>query len=312
MAGIVEMATTFNTPNYVGTLFQITPSDTPFLSAVGGLTGGRQVDQKLFEWQSYNLRDPENPDNLEGQDAPQARHRVRRNIQNVVQIFHDAVDVSYTRQAATGQREGLPGVNPVANEMQWQTEQSIKQLARDIEVVFLTGDYAVPADNTAARKTQGILGAIETNVVDNGGVDALTEEHVLDLMQSVWESGGIQEQEAATLMTGARLKRALTTIFITDKNYTEETRNVAGVNVQTVETDFGRINVMLNRYMPTDELALVSLDVCVPCFLLIPGKGFLFWEDLAKIGASDRSQVYGEIGLEYGAEIQHGRIVGIG
>lgn len=318
MSGIIGQGTTFNLPNYVGPLFQVTPSDTPFLSAIGGLTGGRQADQKEFGWQTYDLRDPENPDNLEGQDAPTARARVRQEVKNVVQIFHDAVEVSYTKQAATGQRDGLTGNNPVGNEMDWQVEQALKQLARDIEFTFIRGQYALPSDNTSPRKTRGILEAITTNVIQKPTdettgepTEGLTEADVLDLMQSVWESGGIQEQETATLMCNAGVKRQLTDIFITQKNYNEESRNVAGVSVQTIETDFGRVNIMLNRYMPTTQLAVVSLDVCAPRFLLIPGKGFLFEEPLAKTGASDKSQIYGEIGLEYGAEIQHGKIENI-
>lgn len=318
MPGITGQGTTFNMPNYVGELFQVTPSDTPLLSSIGGLTGGKQVDQKKFEWQSFDLRDPKNPSNLEGQNAPEATARTRNNVDNTVQIFHEAVEVTYTKQAATGQRNGLPGSNPVQNEMSWQVEQHLKQLARDIEYTFIRGTYAYPGDNSTARKTRGLMEAIVTNVIQKS-VDAtsglpdtqLTEKEVLDLMQKIWQSGGIQEQETATLVANAGVKRQLSKIFITDKNYKEVSRSVGGVNLQTFETDFGRINIMLNRYMPSDQLGVASLDVVQPCFLQIPGKGFLFEEPLAKIGASDRSQIYGEIGLEYGAEIQHGKIENI-
>lgn len=315
MPGITGMGTTFNLPNYVGELFQITPSDTPLLSAIGGLTGGKQADQKLFEWQTFDLKAPSIPAHLEGQNAPTATARTRQNIQNVVQIFHEAVEVSYTKQAATGQRNGLPGNNPVNDEMSWQVMQHLKQLARDIEYTFINGTYALPADNATARKTRGLLQAIATNVValdgGSGAAKALAEGDVLDLMQSVWTNGGIQEAEAATLICNAGVKRQLTKIFVTDKGYKEQSRNVAGVSVQTIETDFGRVNIMLNRYMPTNQLAVASLDVVAPVFLMIPGKGFLFEEPLAKVGAKDHSQIYGEIGLEYGWEGQHGKITNI-
>jgi hypothetical protein len=65
---------------------------------------------------------------------------------------------------------------------------------------------------------------------------------------------------------------------------------------------------MLNRHMPATDLACLSLEECAPRFLPIPGKGFLFQEDLAKVGAADRTQIYGEIGLEYGLETHHGKI----
>lgn len=134
---------------------------------------------------------------------------------------------------------------------------------------------------------------------------------VLDLLQKVWTSGGIQVSETATLMCGAWQKRMLTAEFITKKNYREQTRNVAGVSVTTIETDFGTLNVMLNRYMPSDAVEVGSLDQCAPVLLETPGKGFLFSEPLAKTGSVDKAQIYGEIGLENGPENAHGKITGL-
>jgi hypothetical protein len=48
-----------------------------------------------------------------------------------------------------------------------------------------------------------------------------------------------------------------------------------------------------------------------PVFLNTPGKGVFFEEALAKTGASDDVQIYGEIGLEYGSERSHGLLKGL-
>lgn len=90
-----------------------------------------------------------------------------------------------------------------------------------------------------------------------------------------------------------------------------QSRNVAGVNLQTLETDFGRLNLMLNRYMPDDEVAIVSLEELAPVILEIPGKGFLFEEDLAKTGSAERKQLYGEVGLKTGNERKHAKITNL-
>ncbi|USY19719.1 DUF5309 domain-containing protein [Nocardiopsis exhalans] len=324
MPGITGMGTTFNLPNYVGELFSVSPEDTPFLAAIGGLTGGRPANATHFTWSGYDLRDAsETRQRTEGADAPTAEGRARFGVMNVVEIHQETVETSYTKQAATGQFgdlganhpnvEGLSGVNAITDEHGWQIAQALKQVARDVEMSFIRGTYNDPGTNATARRTRGILEAIETNVIDadDTGAQPLTEAMVLDLLQDVWESGGISESETATLMTGAAQKRALSTIFITDKNYQESTRNVGGVNVQTIETDFGRLNLLLDRWMPADQLAVVSLEQCAPRFLPVPGKGFLFQEELAKTGASDRTQIYGEIGLEYGNEKTHGKIINL-
>lgn len=313
MSGITGMGTTFNLPNFVGELFELTPSDTPFLSAIGGLTGGEQTTATEFQWQTYDLRDAAQNTRVEGATAPGGESRVRVAASNIVQIHQEAVDISYTKQAAVGNLSGLniPGGNPVQDELNWQITVMLKQIARDVEYSFIRGTYHKPSDNTTARKTRGILAAITTNVITNAEPADLTEKMVLDLMQKVWDNGGIKESETATLMVNSSLKRALSKIFITDKSYGEQTRNVGGINLQTIETDFGRVNVMLNRNMPADQLVVVSMEACAPVFLLIPGKGHMFVEELAKVGANTNYQIYGEIGLKYGNEITHGKITNV-
>jgi hypothetical protein len=388
MAGITGQGDTFDLPNYVGDLFEITPTDTPFLSAIGGLTGGEAADATLFQWQGFDLRDAaDDRQRLEGADAPTAEQRVRFNVNNVVEVHQEAVELSYTKLGAVG----LGGSNPVMNELGWQVDQQLKQIARDVEKSFLTGAFSNPATNATARKTRGIMAATATNVstqgtligtavieaddetftiaahgltagdqvtlttltggaigivkvdttyyvvtvttntfkvalraggtaiafaTDGGAVvyeaTPLTEAIVLEEMQEVWENGGIQESDTATLMCGALLKRGLTKIFITSKGFQESSRTVGGVHVMTIETDFGTINVMLNRHMPTSALQIVSLEECSPVFLPIPGKGFLFVEELAKTGAAEKRQIYGEIGLKYGNERKHGKILRVG
>jgi hypothetical protein len=329
--GISGQGTTFALPNYVGDLFSVTPTDTPFLSSIGGLTGGESTSATLFQWQGFDLRDAEDDrQRLEGADAPTPEARTRFNVTNVVEIHQEAIEVSYTKLAAFGQyastgapaaanAAGIDGANPVLSEMDWQVRQALVQIARDVEATFLTGSYAQPGDNSSPRQTRGLLEAIESNVIDGEGVvlgdpNGETNEPggvLLDLMQSVWENGGIMESETATVMCNAFQKRQLTRAFISERNYQEATRTVGGVSVTTIETDFGVINVLLNRHMPSDEITVVSLEECAPVFLNVPDKGFLFVEPLAKVGAADRSQIYGEIGLKYGNERKHGKLTGL-
>ena len=318
MAGITGLGTTYNLPNYVGELFGVSPEDTPLLSSIGGLTGGKSINSTIWTWQSYDLRDADDArQRLEGADAPAAEGRARAVGSNVVEIHQEQVQVSYTKLGATSQVSTGGAANvalggqPVADELAWQLNNEFKQVARDVEKSFITGTYQLPGDNSTARKTRGLLEAISTNVVTNGTPAALTETMVLDLMQAVWEAGGIQESETRTIVLGAKQKRALSKIFITDKGYQEGSRNVGGVNLKTIETDFGTCNIMLDRYMPADQLAVVSLGDLSPVFLEVPGKGHFFAEPLAKTGSAEKWQVYGEIGLEYGNELKHGKITGL-
>lgn len=312
MAGITGQGTTFNLPNYVGELFGLTPQDTKLLSAIGGLTGGKRATAKQFSWQTYDLRSAAQNVALEGDDAPAAQERVRAEVSNVVQVHQEAIEVSYSKLAAVGQRDGIgvAGTNPVGNENDWQVEQMLKQIARDVEYSFINGAYQNPSDNLTPRKTRGILAAITTNATDAAGA-LLDEDLVLDMLQDAFDNGGIQENDTRVLLANSFQKRMLTDVFITQKNYREQSRDIAGVHVTVIETDFGILNVMLNRFMPTDTIAAVSAEELAPVILEIPEKGFLFVEPLAKTGAAERSQIYGEIGLEYGAEIHHAKLTNL-
>lgn len=397
MAGISGQGTTFNLPNFVGELFGISPEDTPLLSAIGGLTGGKAAQAKRFEWEFYDLRAPSDRARLEGANAPTAEERVRANAYNVLQIIQEAVEVSYTKLAARQHLDSAVIVggqaNPVVNEFDWQLEQALKQIALDVNYAFINGQFAEPVDNLTARKTRGLLQAIATNVLARteqalpalaasaaaddqidfasahgladgdvikftaltGGTDLATatryfvtvvsstavyvstvrggtpvnfttditagtavkvprvaSEDILNAMQLAYDNGGLMIGETRVALAGPLQKRRLTQALVTDKSYQETSRNVGGVNLTVIETDFGNLNIMVDRQMPVDTIAFVSLEDLAPVMLEIPGKGFLFAEPLAKVGAAERSQIYGEIGLEYGNERKHAKITGLG
>lgn len=398
MSTVSGLGTTYNLPNYHGELIAATPSDTPLLSLSGGIGGGKSTTSTAFEWQTEDLRDPEIRARLEGADAPTSEERARANIENVAQIFHEAVTTSYTKAAATGQYNtpsSAPyssadgGANPVPNEHAHQVMAALKTVARDVNYSFWHGIKVKPSTNSTARATAGLLSVVTDNRTATGEVtglsaatDTITEATTavsngdkivftsvgvstgirtdrvyyvvskatgsfkvaaasggsaitigtatvayvpaataLDvesglgvLMQDVFDSGGISEQDTATLFCSSRQKRALSAAYAAKYGKTDAfqgTRNVAGLNVQTIETDFGTLNVVIDRALPPDALAVVSLEQVDPVFLEIPGKGVLFEEELAKTGASDKSQIYGEIGLSYGNPLAHGVLRGL-
>jgi hypothetical protein len=139
MAGITAMGTTYSLPNYTGLLYALTPYDTPLLSAIGGLTGGGQVTSTELEWEFYDLRAAGQNVQLEGAAAPTSQVRVRANKTNVTQIHQEKVSVSYSKLAAVGQKAGTNNgmVNPVTNELDWQVEAMLKQMARDVNYSFI-------------------------------------------------------------------------------------------------------------------------------------------------------------------------------
>ena len=314
MASVSGQGTTYNLPNYTGDLFQVSPADTPFLSAIGSLSGGGLTAESTeFEWQTVDIRATSaNNVVVEGANAPTANEQSRANVTNVVEIHHRAINVSYTKLAARQLKSGTNNAerNPIENELDFQVSQELRAIAVDVEKSFLSGVYQKPANNSTARQTRGLLSAITTNVNANGGTPrAITKAIVDTTLQTMFTSGSPLSQDNTVLIVGAAQKVALSNLYSTAVlNQPTMTRNVGGVAVDTIITDFGVFGVMLNRWMPAGQIAIADLSVCAPVFLEIPNKGTLFVEPLGKTGASEQYQLYGEIGLKYGPETYHGLI----
>ena len=136
-------------------------------------------------------------------------------------------------------------------------------------------------------------------------VRPVTSALIDDLVLGAYDSGA--PLRMPVIFCGGFQKQQFSDIY----GYAPEDRMIGGVNIQTIVTDFGTFGVVLDRHMPTDTILLADVSVLVPRFLPIPGKGHFFLEPLAKTGAFDVSQLYGEIGLEYGPEKWHAKITGL-
>ena len=315
MATVAGQGTTFNLPNYHGELFTITPTETPFLSAIGGLAGAKTTTATQFEWQTVDRRtSTTNNVALEGANAPAGTERARSNVNNVVEIHHSAIEVSYTKLAARGNFSGA-NIAPQADdlildELATQTMAELESMAVDVEQSFLTGVYAKPADNLTPRKTAGVLSVITSNINANAGVNRALSKAIIDAtLQTAFGNGAKLPQASTVFMVGSTEKVNLSNAYaIPALNQVTRDRTIGGVAVDTLVTDFGTFGVMLNRWMPAGQVAIIDLSVCAPVFLNIPGKGLLFTEELARVGAARKFQLYGEIGLEYGPELYHALI----
>jgi len=319
MASVSGVGTTYGLPNYTGDLYQISPTETPFLSAIGGLTlqglsNGQNegiTTSPEFEWSTVDIRTTSASNSkTEGAAAPTANSQSRSNVTNVVEIHQAKVSVAYSKIAAIGAKAGSNNDLPsnVTNEVDFQIAQELRATGVDIEKSFMSGTYQKPANNSTARQTRGLLTAITTNVAANGGTPRALSKALFDGLLTTMFGNGAVIDETTVVMAGAAQKVNLSNIYsAATLNQPTQTRNVGGVAVDTIVTDFGVLGVMLTRYMTAGKLAVTNLGVCQPVWLDIPGKGHgLFAEPLGRTGASQDVQLYGEVGLEYGPETYHG------
>ena len=316
MANVTGMGTTFNLPNFAGDLFTASPTQTPFLSMIGGLSGGMKTENDEFSTgQLYEFPEAVQPNISEdaSQTAPEATALAREQKTNVTQIFHETISLTYAKMANKGKLSGLNTAGQVANptsELDWQIAQRLKKIARDVEYTFLNGTYHKASASSDANKTRGMFELCTSGTHIAAGTTDLSLDLLKQLYKAMADAGAMFGN--MVLFCGSEQKQRLTALYEKQLGYNvPATRNVGGMSITKIETDFFEMGVSYDPFVPSDSILIADVSACAPVFQDVPGKGTLFLEDLAKVGASERKQIYGEIGLDHGPAFLHGAITGL-
>lgn len=181
-------------------------------------------------------------------DDMQKTHLVRP--YNYTQIFKDWIIVTGTMEVID--RYGY------ASEREYQEEKKLKELALDLENTLLYGvqsyDEGPPRKSSAGGLLEYVLLDGITNSWDNisnlAGA-AFTETALNDMLQTMWENGAKPD----FLMLNGTNKRRITA-WATPRIRTERDDRMAGASIGMYESDFGTIDIVLNRNLRPADLIL--------------------------------------------------------
>lgn len=306
-------ATSFGVLNYSGMLFNKGNTRTPLSSVIGG----RAKNTNHVEFvvgQSYTTDGGTQPGISETASltAPDASVITRTQETNVTQIFQEAVGISYAKQSNMGTLSGTNIENQVANpinELDFQVAAKMQKIARDIEYTFINGVYQKAAADNTANKTKGLVNAITTNTIAMSNAP-LGLWDVADMVKKVYDSNAPTTGlclwcDAVTLfqINADAIQNGLTVV--------PAAREINGIALSSVVTPIGVVYLYLGECLPSGTALLLNLDVISPVHQPTPGKGNFFLEELAKVGAGTKYQIFGQLGLDYGPEWYHGKFTGI-
>lgn len=269
----------------------ISPEETPMLSTFGKTT----AKGVYHEWQTDSLAAAADNAFIEGADYSFVRVEPRARTGNYTQIFVTPVEVSDTQREVD--------VAGVKDEFAYQMAKKLKEHARDLENAIVTGTGNSGASGTA-RRLKGVLAWITTNVETGTGTgnEALTEDMFNNALQTIWNSGGRPD----TAWVNGYQKRQISSFTASSTKFVEadEKKVVAGVDVY--DSDFGRIKVVLDRFMTPSVVAITQTDLWKVATLR-PTKKI----DVAKISSSTRAVIETELTLEARNEAGSGKITGL-
>lgn len=306
-------ATSFGVLNYSGMLFNKGNTRTPLSSIIGGRAKTTN-HVEFVTGQEFTSDGGAQPAISETASltAPDATVVTREQKTNVTQIFQESVGISYAKQSNMGTLSGINIVNQQANpmnELDFQVAAKMMKINADIEYTFINGVYSKATDDSKINKTRGLVPAITTNTK----VMASKPLGLWDIADMVKKIYG---QNAPT--TGLCLWCDATTMFQINADAVQNglsvvpaSREINGIALSSVVTPIGVVYLYLGEYLPGGTALLLNLDVLAPVFQPVPGKGNFFLEELAKTGAGQKYQLFGQIGLDHGPEWYHGKFTGI-
>lgn len=297
-------ATSFATPNFSGLLFAKGQQATPFSTMIGA----RPLVTNHVEFtcgQEYNTETGEQPNISENASltAPTPEIVTRSQLTNVTQIFQKSVSISYGKQSNMGTLQGLNVAGQQANpmdELAFQVERRMAKIAQDIEYTFLNGEYNKATTDSEVNKTRGLLTAITTNVLDLQN-KPLSYWLVAEGLKCIHDQGGRTDNIVlgvdATTLLQLNLDAQENGLTIVPLG-----REVNGINLMTVVTPLGVVAVAMLDSLPEGTATLFDPSIMAPVHQMVPGKGNFFLEQLAKTGAGETYQIFGQIGLDHGPE----------
>ena len=309
----MAIATSFGVLNYSGMLFNKGNTRCPLSSIIGGRAKTTN-HVEFVTGQEYTTAGGTQPAISETASltAPEATVVTRTQKTNVTQIFQETVGISYGKMSNMGTLSGINIANQQENpmnELDFQVAAKMQKVNRDIEFTFVQGTYNKATTDATINKTRGLTEAIESNVVAMAS-KPLGLWNIADGVKKVYEANAPQDGlvlwcDATTMfqINADAVQNGLTVI--------PAAREINGIKLSSVVTPLGVVYLYLGEFLPKGTALLLNLDVLAPVYQPVPGKGNFFLEQLAKTGAGEQYQLFGQIGLDHGPEWYHAKFTGI-
>ena len=260
-------------------IYDISPTDTPFLSSIGSGT----ANATLHQWQQDSLAAVGSNAAVEGADAGTASADPTVMKTNNTQIFSKVVQVSGTAEAV--------GKYGRSSELAYQIAKKGKEMKRDIEHAFVGAKQAGTAGNsTTARQLTSVHGQIAAATKNTSGSNrAFTEALLLDVLQKVYEEGGNPNQVQVTPSHSVKVAEfAAASGRQRDFGSDRSIVNVVDIYV----SPFGEVSVVPNRFLDSNSCLVLDTEYWSRA-VLRPMQTI----NLSRTGDSEKRQMLTELTL---------------
>lgn len=260
-------------------IYDISPTDTPFLSSIGS----GKATATVHQWQQDKLDAPAANKAVEGAVAGTASATDTSIKSANTQIFKKVVEVSGTAQAI-----GLYGR---ADELARLVAKKGKEIKRDIEYAMVGADQTGTAgDGTTARELTSAQKQIAASTTNTAGANrAFTETILLDVMQKVFTAGGMPNQLQVT-PSHSLIVAGFAAASGRSRDFGVQKKVVNAVDLYV--SPFGEVAVVPNRFLQANSALVLDTEYWKRA-VLRPMQTI----GLAKDGDSDKRMMVTELTL---------------
>jgi hypothetical protein len=278
MAQITNYDTTAgNREDIYDKLQLVSPEETPLFTRLPDAV----AEAVQHQWVEYTLATGSGNADIEGTVTTGASSSSKARLKNYTQIMSKTGAVSGTQRSVST----VGGQDEFGFEMT-KRMQEWKLGAESDLILQISG----AGSTTTARSMTGLIDAIQTNRITGSATTvALRESDFNDLAQKIWDSG----TNASDVYVHGFNKRRISQ-FVTSNTRFLNVDSALKNTVSIYEGDFGRFEIMLDRYVPKTVGIMLNPSLFRKAWLRKP-KTF----PLAKRGDVDEFEIVGEWTLEY-------------
>lgn len=258
----------------------VSPTDTPLTTLLMGRGATVPATDITVTWRERKLNETRGTLKSEGDGIGDPVKSSRRTLSNVCQIIEKVLEVSGTAETA--------GETTFEDEL----IDRLMEVKRDMEWYFLNGVRAEETESTP-RQMNGLVNLVNNdNIVD--GSAGLSESLIEDTLYQLWTHGSVKEYYA---FVNKEVKRQINYLYRNSENVrinvSQGMDQSVGITVQRIVSDFGVLNLVLNRHMDPHTMLILDLDQ-----VQIAELRGTFFEMLPRKGDSEKGHVMNESSIK--------------
>ncbi|WP_409174838.1 DUF5309 domain-containing protein [Brevibacillus fortis] len=260
----------------------VSPIDTPFYTLMLANNRVENATSKIITWREKTLDNTSDITVAEGSETTVFQASSRAELNNVQEIFKKAVSVSGSAQASD--------VIGISNLFASEVNDRLIEMKVQVEKKLLNGVKDLGSVD-GIRNMGGLLSFVpSTNKVTGATINAITEDEVKATVRKLWEAGVATSEFFA--LVNADVKEMIDDLYKDKYSYIAQ-QSKFGLIVDTIRTNYGNVNFILDRHMPTDKIVMFDINNVAVSYLRKP-----FFELLGKTGDNVKGQVITEASLK--------------